>query len=98
VLFAAVYATLDSRIYEGALMRTLGANRSLLRKTHIIEFITLGLISGLLAVIISEAIIYALYTRVMNMEYHPSLYLWAVIPFTGLYSLAWQDAGGKTCA
>ena len=83
VLFAAVYATLDSRIYEGALMRTLGANRSLLRKTHIIEFSMLGLISGLLAVVISEAIIYALYTQVMAMEYHPSLYLWIVIPFTG---------------
>jgi putative ABC transport system permease protein len=83
VLFAAVYSTLDSRIYEGALMRTLGANRSLLRKTHIIEFSALGLISGLLAVIISETIIYALYTQVMNMEYRPSLYLWAVIPFTG---------------
>ncbi len=83
VLFAAVYATLDSRIYEGALMRTLGANRSLLRKTHIIEFTMLGLISGLLAVVISEAIIYALYTQVLNMEYRPSLYLWSVIPFTG---------------
>ncbi len=83
VLFAAVYATLDSRIYEGALMRTLGANRSLLRKTHIIEFSTLGLISGLLAVVISEAIIYALYTQVMNMEYRPSLYLWPVIPLAG---------------
>jgi putative ABC transport system permease protein len=83
VLFAAVYATLDSRIYEGALMRTLGANRSLLRKTHIIEFSVLGLISGLLAVVISEAIIYALYTQVMNMDYRPSLYLWPVIPLTG---------------
>ena len=83
VLFAAVYATLDARIYEGALMRTLGANRSLLRTTHIIEFTSLGLISGVLAVVISETIIYALYTRVMAMEYHPSLYLWLVIPFTG---------------
>ena len=83
VLFAAVYATLDNRIYEGALMRTLGANRSLLRKTHIIEFCALGLISGLLAVLISEAIIYALYTQVMHMDYRPSLYLWPVIPVAG---------------
>ena len=83
VLFAAVYATLDNRIYEGALMRTLGANRSLLRKTHIIEFFALGLISGLLAVLISEAIIYALYTQVMHMDYRPSLYLWPVIPVAG---------------
>jgi putative ABC transport system permease protein len=83
VLFAAVYATLDNRIYEGALMRTLGANRTLLRKTHIIEFCALGLISGLLAMLISEAMIYALYTQVMHMEYRPSLYLWSVIPVTG---------------
>jgi putative ABC transport system permease protein len=83
VLFAAVHATLDNRIYEGALMRTLGANRSLLRKTHIIEFGALGLISGFLAVVISEAMIYALYTQVMAMEYRPSWYLWALIPFTG---------------
>ena len=83
VLFAAVHATLDDRIYEGALMRTLGANRSLLRKTHVIEFGALGLISGVLAVIISEALIYALYTRVMMMAYRPSFYLWAVMPFTG---------------
>lgn len=83
VLFAAVSATLDNRIYEGALMRTLGANRSLLRKTQIIEFFSLGLISGLLAVLISEAIIYALYTQVMHMDYRPSLYLWPVIPVAG---------------
>jgi len=82
VLFATVYATLDNRIYEGALMRALGATRSLLRKTHIIEFTTLGLISGLLAVVISEVISYALYTQVMNIEYSPKLYSWVLIPFT----------------
>jgi putative ABC transport system permease protein len=83
VLFAAVYATLDSRIYEGALMRTLGANRSLLKTAQLIEFGVLGLISGLLAVIISEAVIFALYTQVMHIAYRPSLYLWAVVPLTG---------------
>ncbi|MEE7625361.1 FtsX-like permease family protein [Methylobacter sp. Wu8] len=83
VLFAAVYASLDSRIYEGALMRTLGANRTFLRKTHIIEFSLLGLISGLLAVIISEAMLYALYTQVMHMEYRANFYLWGIAPLTG---------------
>ncbi|MDD5410180.1 MAG: FtsX-like permease family protein [Methylobacter sp.] len=83
VLFAAVYSTLDNRIYEGALMRTLGANRSFLRKTHIIEFSLLGLISGLLAVVISEAILYALYTQVMHLDYSTNVYLWGLIPLTG---------------
>jgi putative ABC transport system permease protein len=84
VLYAAVYATLDSRIHEGALMRTLGANRLFLRKTHIIEFSLLGLISGVLAVIISEAILYALYSHVMHMEYHVNYYLWGLVPLTGI--------------
>jgi putative ABC transport system permease protein len=84
VLYAAVYATLDSRIHEGALMRTLGANRLFLRKTHIIEFSLLGLISGVLAVIISEAILYALYTHVMHMEYHVNYYLWGLVPLIGI--------------
>jgi len=83
VLFAAVYSTLDNRIHEGALMRTLGAKRAFLRKTHIIEFSLLGLIAGLLAVIISEAMIYSLYTHVMHMEFRANVYLWAVVPLTG---------------
>lgn len=80
VLFAAVYASLDQRIYEGALMRTMGASRTLLKTSHRIEFGVLGLISGVLAVAISEAIIFVLYTQVMNMPYHPNLYLWATVP------------------
>jgi len=82
VLFAAVYASLDERIYEGALMRTLGTHRGFLRKTHFIEFSVLGLIAGLLAVILSESIRYALYTQVIHIGYHPNFYLWAVIPIT----------------
>lgn len=83
VLFAAVYASLDHRIYEGALMRTLGANRALLRKIHLIEFSLLGLLSGLLAIAISEIILYALYAQVMHIEYHAHFYLWICVPLTG---------------
>ncbi|WP_027158697.1 ABC transporter permease [Methylobacter luteus] len=83
VLFAAVYTTLDDRVYDGALMRTLGANRAFLRKTHLIEFTLLGLISGLLAVLISEIILYTLYTQVMHMEYVPNIYLWVIMPLIG---------------
>jgi putative ABC transport system permease protein len=85
VLFAAVYATLDARIHESALMRTLGANRSFLTKTHIIEFALLGFISGVLAVVIAEAIIYALYTQVMHMDFQASLWLCLTTPFAGAF-------------
>ena len=83
VLFAAVYATLDQRIYEGALMRTLGARRGFLRATHVIEFGLLGTLSGLLAALAAEAILYALYTRVMHIDYQSSFYLWAILPAIG---------------
>ena len=85
VLFAAVYATLDNRIYEGALMRTFGANRSFLRRTQLLEFGMLGLISGLFAVIISEATTYALYTQLMAIEYHFSIGTFISIPLIGAF-------------
>ena len=85
VLFAAVYATLDKRIYEGALMRTLGANRKLLRHNQMVEFGALGLIAGIVAVMISEALLFALYTRVMNMEYQPNFIRWLVVPVIGAF-------------
>jgi putative ABC transport system permease protein len=83
VLFSAIYSTLDNRIYESALLRTFGANRAMLRNTHIIEFTLLGLVSGILALIISEALLYALYSIALNMDYHPTLYLWIALPLIG---------------
>ena len=61
VLFAAIYSTLDNRIYEGALIRTLGANRMLLRKAHLLEFTALGVISATLAIVMSGGLFLALY-------------------------------------
>jgi putative ABC transport system permease protein len=88
VLYAAVYASLDSRIYEGVLMRTLGANRRFLRSTQLIEFTILGLLSGLLSVIIAEVIIYALYTQVIGMTYHPRFFFWFLMPLVGAFSVS----------
>ncbi len=84
VLFAAVYATLDYRIYEGALMRSLGASRHFLRKTHLIEFCFLGFISGVIAVVLSEIMLYFLYSHVMHIPYQPQFVLWLVVPLLGL--------------
>ena len=83
VLFAAVYSTLDNRIQEGAILRTLGAKRSFLTKIHLIEFSLLGLIAGLLTIVISEILIYSLYAKVMHIDYHPNYYLWLMLPVMG---------------
>lgn len=87
VLFAAVYSTLDSRLFEGALMRTLGANRTLLRKSHLVEFSLLGLISGVIAVIMSELLVFALYTFVLHLDYQVSWLLWMIIPLISIFCI-----------
>jgi len=81
VLFAAVNSSLDNRIFEGALMRTLGANRALLRKAHIIEFSFLGLISGMIAVFMSELLLYLIYTYILHLTYHLNGVLCLGVPF-----------------
>lgn len=80
VLFAAVYTTLDARIYEGVLMRTLGAKRSFLQKIQWIEFSALGLISGILAVLMAQLILYGLYHWVLNMAFNLDLGLCLLFP------------------
>lgn len=87
VLFSAIYSTLDNRIYESALLRSFGARRNFLRATHIIEFFTLGLISGVLAVILSEGLLYTLYTKALNMDYRPTSYLWFSLPIVGAFAV-----------
>lgn len=83
VLFAAVQATLDNRIHEGALMRTLGAKRGWLRKTQLMEFATLGLVSGLLAAALSQTLLFVLYGFVMHIPYRPSVLTWILLPLIG---------------
>ena len=87
VLLTAVYATLDKRIHEGALLRTLGAKGYWLRKTHILEFGLLGSLAGALGAIITQAILYVLYSRILNMPYQTSLISWLLIPVMGCLSV-----------
>ncbi len=88
VLFAAIYSTLDQRIYEGALMRTLGANRNLLRKAHLLEFAVLGLISATLAVVMSESLSFGLYHFVLHLDYRPDPQQWLLTLVSGVVFIA----------
>ncbi len=80
VLFSAIYSTLDRRIYETALLRAFGAQRNLLSAMHVVEFCMLGLVSGILAVILTESLLYLLYIKVLVIEYRPAWHLWYEIP------------------
>ncbi len=76
VLITSIQATLDIRIQEGAIYRTLGAAKSLIRSTLLIEFITLGILAGVLAVAGTELCIFFLQTRVFDLAYSSQGWLW----------------------
>ncbi|MHB8715913.1 MAG: ABC transporter permease [Sulfuricaulis sp.] len=83
VLYAVLAASLDARLFEGALLRALGASRRQLSIAHLAEFGVLGLLAGLLAAIGTELIVYMLYTRVFNLDYGFKWPVWLVAPVGG---------------
>ncbi|MGB1186687.1 MAG: ABC transporter permease [Cycloclasticus pugetii] len=80
VLLSSIYSTLDTRISEGALMRTLGAHRRLLRNAHLIEFAAIGVMSGLVAVFIFNWVLFGLYRYVLHLDFYFNWVLCLVVP------------------
>jgi putative ABC transport system permease protein len=88
VLFAAIYSTLDERVYEGALMRTLGAHRRFLRKNQLLEFTLMGFVSAMLAIVMSESLLFSLYHWVLHLDYQPNLLRAGIIVLVGTLFIA----------
>lgn len=80
VLAASMQSSMDKRIHSAVIMRTLGASKSYLKRSHFTEFALLGFLSGLLAVISTEIISYFLYTRIFNLEFELHINLWVYGP------------------
>jgi putative ABC transport system permease protein len=76
VLVAGVQASVDSRLQESALLRSLGARRGLVLGGLAIEFAALGLFAGILATLGAELSAWVLQTRVLEMTYRPTPWLW----------------------
>lgn len=77
VLYAAISATQDERVYEAAILRTLGANRRQLLAARAAEFAVLGGMAGLFAAAGATALGYVLATLVLNLPYafNPGIWL-----------------------
>jgi putative ABC transport system permease protein len=75
VLLAAVQASRDERRYETAILRVLGAGRSLLMRSALAEFAALGLLAGLLAAS-GAALGGWLLARQLELHYRSSMVLW----------------------
>lgn len=83
VLVASVQATLDSRLQESAILRTIGARARVVQGALAIEFIMLGALAGLLAAAGAEVGLYFLQTELLNMDFQPHFYLLLVGPIVG---------------
>ena len=80
VLFAAIASTQDERIFEGAILRTLGASRRQLAILQLAEFLAIGLLAGTVAAAGAVGLAMALAERVLQVPYEFS----ATLPLTGL--------------
>ena len=69
VLLAAVQSSRDERRFESAMLRTLGASRSVVLQGVLAEFLVLGLLSGFLASVGASIAGYFVATRVLALPY-----------------------------
>jgi putative ABC transport system permease protein len=76
VLLAAIQATRDERMFESAVLRTLGARRSVVLQGVAAEFTALGLLAGTLASVGAAAIGYVVATQLFQLDYTPGVMLW----------------------
>ncbi len=95
VLFATTRATLDEKLYESAILKTLGANKSFVRKTTLVEYWVLGILSGGLAAIASEGLAFVLYQFIFKMEPELHWWIWVGAPLAGLLMVVPAGAIGN---
>jgi putative ABC transport system permease protein len=69
VLFAAITSTQDERIFEGAILRTLGASRRQMTILQLAEFLAIGLLAGAVAAGGAVALATVLSDRVLGVPY-----------------------------
>jgi putative ABC transport system permease protein len=80
VLFAAIASTQDERVFEAAVLRTLGASRRQLAVMQLAEFLAIGLLAGAVASAGAVALSMARSERVLGVPYE---FHWT-LPIVGL--------------
>jgi putative ABC transport system permease protein len=76
VLWSAIAATHQERVYDAAVMRTLGATRGQLRAVQAAEFALLGAMAGLLAALGASALGYVLAEEVLKVPFTINPWVW----------------------
>ena len=83
VMYSAIQSTQDERLYESALLRTLGASRAHILKGLAAEFVVIGLLAGLLAALAANLAGFVLARQVFQLDYSFDPWLWIVGPVAG---------------
>jgi putative ABC transport system permease protein len=88
VLIATVQSSMDERKKENTIIRALGADKRLIQKSVIIEFIILGLLSGTIAALGSECILQLIQINLLDLTFklHPTL--WLTLPLASVIMIA----------
>jgi putative ABC transport system permease protein len=81
VLFAAITSTQDERVFEAAILRTIGASRRQLTVLQLAEFLAIGLLAGTIASAGAVALAMVLSDRVLGIPYE---FGWT-LPLAGLF-------------
>jgi putative ABC transport system permease protein len=76
VLYAAVAATQDERIYQATLLRTLGASRGQIHRAHLAEFTLIGALAGFVAAAAATGLAYFIAHRFLQLDYTPDPAVW----------------------
>jgi putative ABC transport system permease protein len=76
VLFAAISATHDERVFDAAILRTVGATGRQMLSAQAAEFLAIGALAGLLASIGATVLGYVLAMRVLNVPYAVDPWVW----------------------
>ena len=84
VLLAAIQSTMDERIQNTLILRTLGAKKSYLKRILFAEFVLLGFSAGLIAVLGSELVAFGVYTQVLDIQYGLHYWMWLAGPVSGV--------------
>ncbi|MCP5420825.1 MAG: FtsX-like permease family protein [Gammaproteobacteria bacterium] len=87
VLYAAIQATQDERLFESAILRTLGASKAVILKSLIAEFATLGLLAGVLAAMAASVLGYVLAEYLFDFPYRFDAWIWLLGASAGLFGI-----------
>jgi putative ABC transport system permease protein len=88
VLLACLRASIDQRLHESALLRTIGAGNKLILGSLAVEFVFIGLVAGILAASGAELTTWALQTYLFRMEYVAHPVLWISVPILSTLTIA----------